>query len=117
MNEYGLDVPYFKGKLEQIIRGIDRYTPGEMMRALERLAEVAQTQADRADASRGQWQDLPSGTGNLGRCPAGAGGKRIAVRYRDGTTKIWQRAVGGPDWIHDGGPLDIVAWALLGEPR
>lgn len=117
MNEYGLDVPYFKGNLERILTGIDRYTPGEMMRSLQRLADVASTQADAADHANAQWQDLPNGTTRQGHCPDGAYGKRIAVRYRDGKVAVWQRAVNGPDWTHDGVGADIVAWALLGEAR
>ncbi len=117
MNEYGLDAPYFKGNLEQILAGIDRYPPGEMMRSLQRLAEVASTQADAADLARATWVELPKGTN--GNCPPGAGAKRIAVRRRNGEVNVWRCANPGPDWMHGcGSPeLDIMAWTLLGEPR
>ena len=44
MNEYGLDVRYFKEKLKQIVRDADRYTPSEMQRALTVYAGVAKGQ-------------------------------------------------------------------------
>lgn len=44
MNEYGLDVRYFKEKLNQIVRDADRYTPSEMERALMTYADVAKRQ-------------------------------------------------------------------------
>ncbi len=44
MNEYGLDVRYFKEKLNQIVRDADRYTPSEMERALITYAAVAKSQ-------------------------------------------------------------------------
>ena len=44
MNEYGLDVRYFKQKLSQIVRDADRYTPSEMERALTTYADVAKGQ-------------------------------------------------------------------------
>ena len=40
-NEYGLDAHYMAENLERILRGIDRYRPEEMERALTRLAGVA----------------------------------------------------------------------------
>lgn len=40
-NEYGLDVSYFHGKLRQIVRDCQRYTPDEMARSLARLVVVA----------------------------------------------------------------------------
>lgn len=40
-NEYGLDVSYFKSKLERVLQGIDRYTPDEMSRELGRMSETA----------------------------------------------------------------------------
>lgn len=43
-NEYGLDVNYFKDKLFLIVRDVDRYTPAEMKRELERLMKVAEHQ-------------------------------------------------------------------------
>ncbi len=43
-NEYGLDVHYFTKNLEQILRDIKCYTPGEMNRALTRLAKYANHQ-------------------------------------------------------------------------
>ena len=44
MNEYGLDVRYFKEKLRLIVRDADRYTPSEMERALLVYADVAKGQ-------------------------------------------------------------------------
>ena len=40
-NCFGLDTGYIKKNLEQLLRDIDRYTPAEMARALDRLADVA----------------------------------------------------------------------------
>ena len=37
-NEYGLDVNYFKGKFELLVRDIDRYTPQELHTELTRMA-------------------------------------------------------------------------------
>jgi hypothetical protein len=45
-NEYGLDVSYFEGKLNLVLRDIDRYTPGELFRELSRLSLTAADQAD-----------------------------------------------------------------------
>ena len=45
-NEYGLDVDYFKKNLQQIVRDANNYTPGEMKRALKRLAKVAKHQSE-----------------------------------------------------------------------
>lgn len=42
-NEYGLDVDYFKKKLELILRDVGNYTPDEMYRELSRLADVTGT--------------------------------------------------------------------------
>lgn len=36
-----LDVPYFKSKLECVLRDITRYTPSELSRELIRLARTA----------------------------------------------------------------------------
>lgn len=36
-NKYGLDVNYFKGKLELILRDIDHYTPQELSREFEKM--------------------------------------------------------------------------------
>lgn len=36
-----LDVPYFKGKLELILRDINYYTPAELSRELARLSNTA----------------------------------------------------------------------------
>ena len=44
MNEYGLDVHYFRKNLKRILRDIDRYTPEEMETALKRLSDVAASQ-------------------------------------------------------------------------
>ena len=49
MNEYGLDVRYFKKKLKQIVRDADRYTPSEMERALMTYAGVAKRQVSCKD--------------------------------------------------------------------
>ena len=49
MNEYGLDVRYFKEKLKQIVRDADRYTPSEMQRALTVYADVAEGQKSHKD--------------------------------------------------------------------
>lgn len=40
-NEYGLDAAYFRKNLEILLRDVDRYTPAEMNRACQRLANVA----------------------------------------------------------------------------
>lgn len=40
-NQYGLDVSYFKGKLELILRDIKNYTPDELSRELLRLGVTA----------------------------------------------------------------------------
>ena len=40
-NEYGLDTRYHTGKLEILMRDIDRYTPDEFARTLLRLVGVA----------------------------------------------------------------------------
>lgn len=40
-NPFGLDDHYFSEKLGQLARDAGHYTPAEMRRALERLAEVA----------------------------------------------------------------------------
>lgn len=41
MNKYNLDTVYFKKNLERIIRDIENYTPAELERALNILADVA----------------------------------------------------------------------------
>ena len=46
-NEYGLDVHYFKNKLELILRDVGNYTPDEMYRELTRLAEATDYQPTR----------------------------------------------------------------------
>ena len=43
MNQYGLDVHYFKKNLNKILLEIDCYTPEEMKLALSRLSRVAST--------------------------------------------------------------------------
>lgn len=43
-NEYGLDVYYFKDKLELLATRVHNYTPEELSRALSRFAEVAEQQ-------------------------------------------------------------------------
>lgn len=43
MNEYGLDVHYFKKNLNKILLEIGCYTPEEMKLALSRLSKVAST--------------------------------------------------------------------------
>ena len=45
-NEYGLDSAYFKKNLEILLRDIERYTPAEMNRACQRLANVAYHQCE-----------------------------------------------------------------------
>ena len=40
-NEYGLDMGYMSGKLNILLRDIDRHTPDEAARVLARLAKVA----------------------------------------------------------------------------
>lgn len=45
-NEYGLDVSYFKGKLGQIVRDADEYSPQEMTTALLNLVNVCSAYAD-----------------------------------------------------------------------
>jgi len=45
-NEYGLDVSYFEGKLNLVVRDISRYTPAELFRELSRLSLTAADQAD-----------------------------------------------------------------------
>ena len=40
-NQYGLDVSYFKGKLELVLRDIKNYTPDELARELARLSVTA----------------------------------------------------------------------------
>ena len=40
-NEYGLDVSYFRNKLEILLRDIDRYTPKELHTELKRMAITA----------------------------------------------------------------------------
>jgi hypothetical protein len=40
-NKYNLDTEYFKKALERIVRDIESYTPEEMERALNVLADVA----------------------------------------------------------------------------
>lgn len=49
MNEFGLDVDYFRKNLKQLERDVDRYTPSEMHRALMRLASVADHQIGEKD--------------------------------------------------------------------
>lgn len=50
MNEYGLDVNYFKEKLSLILRDIGCYNPEEMHRELLRLASVVEpSQAQQTD--------------------------------------------------------------------
>ena len=41
VNEYGLNVEYFKKKLRLVIRDAYRYTPDEMARELARLSVTA----------------------------------------------------------------------------
>lgn len=41
VNEYGLDVEYFKKKLRLVVRDAYRYTPKEMARELARLSVTA----------------------------------------------------------------------------
>ena len=41
VNEYGLDVDYFKKKLRLVVRDAYRYTPAEMARELARLGVTA----------------------------------------------------------------------------
>lgn len=43
-NEYGLNVDYFKKKLELVLRDIHSYTPAEMYRELKRLSEATDYQ-------------------------------------------------------------------------
>jgi hypothetical protein len=40
-SKYGVDVAYFKKKLECVIRDLDSYTPQELSRELESLADTA----------------------------------------------------------------------------
>lgn len=40
-NEYGFNVHYFKGKLERVLQGIDRYTPDEFAREMARMSVTA----------------------------------------------------------------------------
>ena len=49
MNKYGLDVDYFRKKLEGILRDIKRYAPDEMYRELTKLANVAKAEWDEED--------------------------------------------------------------------
>lgn len=44
INEYGLDVDYFKRKLNLVLRDADRYTPDEMARELARMSVVANSE-------------------------------------------------------------------------
>ncbi len=44
-NEHGLDISYFKLKLNAITRDVRYYRPDEMARALRTLADVAEQQA------------------------------------------------------------------------
>lgn len=44
MNEYGLDVHYFKKKLNNIVQHLEYYSPEEIEREFIILARVAQTQ-------------------------------------------------------------------------
>ena len=44
LNKYGLDSRYFKEQLGLIVRDVDNYTPAEMMRALQRLSDIARQQ-------------------------------------------------------------------------
>lgn len=36
-NEYGLDISYTRGKLDLVLRDLDRYTPSELARELGRI--------------------------------------------------------------------------------
>lgn len=49
MNEYGLDVHYFKKKLNNIVQHLKYYSPEEIEREFIILAQVAQTQYMKPD--------------------------------------------------------------------
>lgn len=49
VNEYGLDVHYFKKKLRLVIRDAYRYTPDEMARELARLSVTADKKVIKED--------------------------------------------------------------------
>jgi hypothetical protein len=40
-NEYGLDVSYFKAKIQRILNEVERYTPDELARECARMASTA----------------------------------------------------------------------------
>lgn len=54
VNEYGLDVSYFRDKLKLIVRDVSRYTPREMATELSRLEVVANDQAEKKEVSSGE---------------------------------------------------------------
>lgn len=43
-NRYGVDAPYFHGKLKLILRDLENYTPAELARSLGRLAVTADSE-------------------------------------------------------------------------
>lgn len=51
-NEYGLDVRYFRSKLSTVINGLENYTPDELARELVRLADTADCEEMRKEATR-----------------------------------------------------------------
>lgn len=65
MNEYGLDVNYFKEKLSLILRDIENYKPEEMHRELSRLAAVVEPAPEEvSDEPIYQWQHSRAGALN-----------------------------------------------------
>lgn len=59
-NRYGLDYKYFQQKLGLIVRDADNYTPAEMRRSLESMAEVAKAQEQSAQAANDVSPDEPT---------------------------------------------------------
>lgn len=62
MNEYGLDVSYFKGKLSLILRDVANYTPDEMYRELTRMASVLETLPPASQAQQERIKLTPMST-------------------------------------------------------
>ena len=49
MNEYGLDVSYFKNWLMRVHRDIKQYTPDELARELARMSRTADDKVMKED--------------------------------------------------------------------
>lgn len=59
-NRYGVDAPYFHGKLSIILRDMESYTPDELARSLARLALVADKDVlDESEFTQEQGQAAP----------------------------------------------------------